>query len=279
MPAAAPRRVTQYFEMLGNRAIYHDGWVACTTPPIAPWDPNSADVDPITGYRWELYDINNDFTQAENLVESAPEKLKDLQIRFYAEAAKYNVLPIDNGRTGRLDPANRPSLSRGRKSFTFFEGMTRIPEGAAPDIKNKSFAITAVIELAAGDPSGMILTQGGLSGDTASMLKRESRSFHYNLFDVAHYEVAGTEALSAGSTLCESSLRLTAEASARGATRRSRLTAMPSAQGRIERTIPIRVTLDEGLDVGEDTGTPLNLSYDVPFKFPGRIEKVTIDLK
>ena len=119
---AKSRRTTQYFEMLGNRAIYHDGWVACTTPPLPPWDPGTADNDVITGYQWELYDTDKDFSQADNLAARNPEKLKELQLQFYTEAARYNVLPLDNSKTSRLDPAIRPSLTRGRKSFTFYRG-------------------------------------------------------------------------------------------------------------------------------------------------------------
>ncbi|MCY2982023.1 MAG: arylsulfatase, partial [Planctomycetota bacterium] len=137
--AKAPdRRTKQYFELLANRAIYNDGWVACTTPVGAPWDSAGSKADEITGYNWELYDVNKDFSQADDLAAKMPDKLKDMQLLFYAEAAKYNVLPIDNSKTERLDPAIRPSLTRGRSSFTFHEGMTRIPEGAQPDIKNKS---------------------------------------------------------------------------------------------------------------------------------------------
>src|SRR5262249_36293107 len=146
--AKAPsRRTTQYFEMAGNRAIYHDGWVACTTPPVPPWDPKGAEADVIDGYKWELYQTDKDFSQAEDLAAKEPKKAKDLQLLFYTEAARYNVLPLDNSKTERLDPAIRPSLTRGRKSFSYYQGQTRIPEGASPDIKNKSWSVTADVEV------------------------------------------------------------------------------------------------------------------------------------
>ncbi|MFN9972134.1 MAG: sulfatase-like hydrolase/transferase, partial [Phycisphaerae bacterium] len=156
---AKDRRTKQYFELLSNRAIYSDGWVACTTPVGAPWESAGAKVDEITGYKWELYDTNKDFSQAHNLAAEMPDKLKDLQLLFYTEAARYNVLPIDNSKTERLDPAIRPSLTRGRKSFSYTEGMIRIPEGASPDIKNKSWSITADVEVRE-NASGIIVTQG-----------------------------------------------------------------------------------------------------------------------
>src|SRR5208283_3061810 len=159
--ATAPsRHRTQYFEMLGNRAIYNDGWVAATTPPIPPWVAVGKPVA-IDDYKWELYDTTHDFSEATNLAATEPKKLRDLQDLFWVEAAKYNVLPLDNSKVERLDVSNRPSLTRGRYEFTYYPGMVRIPEGSAPDIKNKSYRITADVEIPAGGAEGMLLTQGG----------------------------------------------------------------------------------------------------------------------
>ena len=278
--AKAPStRTTQYFEMLGNRAIYNDGWVACTTPPVAPWSPAGAEVDPITGYNWELYHVAEDFSEAVDLAKQHPDKVRDLQTLFYAEAAKYNVLPIDNSKTTRLDPAIRPSLTRGRNSFTYYEGMTRIPEGAAPDVKNKSFSITADVEIKKKGEQGIILTQGGLFGGYALMLQQGKPVFHYNLVDVAHYNIAATQALAPGKHSIVFDFNYDGGGIGKGGAGTLTVDGRQVAQGRIERTIPIRISLDEGLDVGEDTGTPVVISYDVPFKFTGEIEKVTIDLK
>ena len=275
---AKSRRTTQYFEMLGNRAIYHDGWVACTTPPLPPWDPGSAEEDVITGYRWELYHTDEDFSQAVDLAAKNPEKLKELQLLFYTEAARYDVLPLDNSKTARLDPAIRPSLTRGRKSFTFYDGQTRIPEGASPDIKNKSWSVTAEIEVKR-DSGGMIITQGGLFSGWALYLDKGKPVFHSNFCDVAHYQVAGKEPLAPGRHTLKTDFAYDGGGIGRGGTATLSVDGKPVAEGRIERTVPIRVSLDEGLDVGEDTGTPVNLGYDVPFRFSGEIRKVTIDLK
>jgi arylsulfatase len=275
---AKSRRTKQYFELLANRAIYSDGWVACTTPPNSPWDPAGANVDEITGYKWELYDTSKDFSQTENLASKMPEKLKDLQLLFYTEAAKYNVLPIDNSKTTRLDPAIRPSLTRGRNSFTYFEGMTRIPEGASPDVKNKSWSINAELDVKE-DTSGMIITMGGLFGGWGLYLNQGIPIFHYNFVDVAHYEIAGKERLSHGKHQLRMDFTYDGGGIGKGGTAKISVDGKEVAKARLERTIPIRVALDETLDIGEDTGTPVNLTYNVPFRFTGKIDKVTIELK
>jgi arylsulfatase len=269
-------RKTQYFEMFCNSAIYHDGWVACTTPPLPPWSPSGADLDFITGYNWELYHVAEDFSQANDLAKKEPAKLKELQLLFFAEAARYNVLPFDNSKIARLDPAIRPSLTRGRTSFTYTEGMTRIPEGASPDIKNKSWSVTAEVEVKSA--TGMIITQGGLFGGWGLYLEKGKPVFHYNYVDVAHYEVVGNE-LTPGKHSIKMAFAYDGGGIGKGGTATLSVDGKEVANGRIEKTIPIRITLDESLDVGEDTGTPVNLSYDVPFKFTGKIEKVTIELK
>ncbi|MFO1001678.1 MAG: arylsulfatase [Planctomycetaceae bacterium] len=274
---AKDRRTKQYFELLSNRAIYSDGWVACTTPVGAPWDSAGAKVDEITGYKWELYDTSKDFSQAHDLSAEMPDKLKDLQLLFYTEAARYNVLPIDNSKTERLDPAIRPSLTRGRKSFSYTEGMVRIPEGASPDIKNKSWSIKAEVEVKE-NASGIIVTQGGLFGGWGLYLNQGKPVFHYNFVDVARFDISGKESLTPGKHSVEMQFAYDGGGIGRGGMATVIVDGKPAAKGRVERTIPIRITLDETLDIGEDCGTPVNLTYDVPFRFEGEIENVTISL-
>ncbi len=159
--AKAPTaRRTQYFEMFGNRAIYDNGWIAATTPHFAPWEDVTVNVptDVIDGYKWELYHVADDFSEAVDLADKFPDKLYELQLLFYAEAAKYNVLPLDDSKAARIDPAIRPSLTRDRVEFTYYGTVTRIPEGTAPDIKNKSFRITANITVPQGGVQGIVIT-------------------------------------------------------------------------------------------------------------------------
>src|SRR5206468_5808879 len=154
--AKAPsRHRTQYFEILGNRAIYNDGWIASTTPPVAPWVVGGQKPD-VLEYKWELYHVTDDFSQAVNLADKESPKLRDLQELLWVEAAKYNVLPLDNSVLDRFDVSIRPSLTRGRNVFTYYPGQMRIPEGTAPDLNNKSFKIGATVEIPAVGANGVI---------------------------------------------------------------------------------------------------------------------------
>jgi arylsulfatase len=275
--AKAPStRHTQYFEMFGNRGIYHDGWVACTTPARVPWDMKAPTVDVISGYHWELYHVADDFSEAVNLADKYPDKLHELQLLFYAEAAKYNVLPLDDSTIGRFDVSIRPSLTRGRTEFTYYGTVTRVPEGTAPDIKNKSFRITADVVLPKGDEQGIIVTQGGLSAGYALMFKAGRPIFHYNMANVAHYNVAAKDALAAGKHTIMFDFEYDGGGIGKGGTGTLSVDGRKIAEGRIENTMPVRFSFDETFGVGEDTGTPVSEDYDVPFKFTGQIEKVVI---
>ncbi len=275
--ARAPSmRRTQYFEMFGMRAIYHDGWVACTTP-VSPLgvsaDPKQ---DVITGYKWEIYKVTEDFSEAVDLAAGNPGKLQEMQLLFYAEAAKYNVLPLDNTRMPRMDVSIRPSLTRGRTEFTYQGTVTRIPEGAAPDLKNKSFSISADVVLSRGNEQGIIVTHGGISAGYALMLESGKPVFHYNFADIAHYNIAARNALKPGRHNIVLDFKYDGGGLGRGGTATLFVDGKRAAQGRVEHTIPGRMSLDETFDVGADTGTPVSLSYDVPFAFTGKLEKVVI---
>jgi arylsulfatase len=269
---------TQYFEIAGDRAIYRDGWVAATTPQFMPWQPPGPIPDVMTGYPWELYDTSKDFSQAENLAASQPERLRSMQELFLVEAARRNVLPLDNRKVERFDTTIRPSLTRGRTSFSYAGGMVRIPESAAPDVKNKSFTITAQVDLAKAPAEGVIVTQGGLFGGWALYLEKGRPVFFYNTANVHHATVASPAALGPGKHTVALDFRYDGGGVGKGGLATLKVDGQKVAEGRIERTIPFRISLDEGFDVGEDTGTPVNHGYDVPFRFTGRLDKVTIDL-
>ena len=280
-PNAPSTRHTQYFEVFAHRAIYHDGWLACTTPAYGgTWEDQTKfkRVDVINGYKWELYNVDKDFSEAVNLADKYPDKLHDLQLLFYAEAAKYNVLPLDDSGSERSDPSIRPSLTRGRTEFTYTGPVKRIPEGAAPYIKNKSFSITADVVLPKGNEQGVLVTQGGLSGGYALMFESGRPGFYYNLANVAHYSIVSKHALKPGKHTVVFDFKYDGGGIGKGGTGTLSVDGKQVAQGRIDRTTPFRFSLDETFDVGEDTGTPVSLDYDVPFKFTGQIEKVVINL-
>ncbi len=277
-PQAPPARRTQYFELLGNRAIYHDGWLACTTPARAPWDTSAPTVDVINGYKWELYHVAQDFSEAVDLADKYPDKLRELQLLFYAEAAKYSVLPLDDSTIERFDVSIRPSLTRGRTEFAYYGTVTRIPEGAAPDIKNKSFRITANVVLPKGSEQGVVVTQGGLSAGYALLFKGGKPIFHYNMANTAHFNIAAKNPLTPGRHTVAFDFRYDGGGIGKGGTGTISVDGKQVAEGRIGNTMPFRFSFDETFDVGEDTGTPVSGDYDVPFNFTGQIEKVVINL-
>ncbi len=277
--AKAPStRHTQYFEMFGMRALYHDGWIACTTPPTPLGEIADPTVDIITGYQWELYDTTTDFSEAVNLAAKYPDKLEEMQLLFYSEAAKYNVLPLDNQRIPRTDVSIRPSLTRGRTDFTYHGTIARIPEGAAPNVKNKSFHVTADVTLPKGGENGVLVTQGGLSAGWALLLMGGRPMFHYNFGNVAHYSVAADGAVAPGKHTIAFDFRYDGGGIGKGGTGTITVDGKQVAQGRIDHTMPYRLSLDETFDVGEDTGTPVSLDYEVPFAFDGTIDELVVHL-
>jgi arylsulfatase len=268
--------------MFGNRAIYHDGWVAATTPGVAPWDTAAemqGRLPAVLDYQWELYNVSKDFSQADNLAAKEPAKLKELQALFWKEAAKYNVLPIENGRIDRFDVSNRPSLTTGRDEFTYYPGLVRIPEGAAPDLKNKSYQIKAEVEIPKAGAEGMLITHGGRFSGYGLYLLKGRPVFTYNLAGVARYSIAGKDPLAPGKHTILFDFKYDGGGLGKGGNGTLLVDGKAVATGRIERTLPFRLSLDETLDCGEDTGTPITEDYKVPFKFTGKLEKVTIDLK
>jgi arylsulfatase len=275
--AKAPsKRRTQYFEMFCNRAIYNDGWVAATTPPLPPWAVGKAIG--IDDYQWELYDITKDFSEANNLAASESKKLRELQELFWIEAAKYNVLPLDNSKIERMDVANRPSLTRGRSLFTYYPGMARIPEGSAPDIKNKSFKIAAQVEVPDGGAEGVLVTQGGRFNGWALYLLEGKPVFHYNLIGKFRSSTTGKEKLTPGKHVIVVDFKYDGPGLGKGGTITMKVDDKSAAEGKLARTVPLRFSADETLDIGEDTGTPASEDYSVPFKFTGNLAKVMIEL-
>ncbi len=277
-PKADPARTTQYFEMFANRAIYDNGWVACTTPTTPPWVSVADPVDVIDGYKWELYNINEDFSESNDLSQEYPDRLAELQRLFYIEAVKNDVLPLDNSKVERLDVKNRPSLTEGRETFTYYEGMVRIPEGSAPDLKNKSFGISAVVEIPDGGAEGLVMTQGGRFCGLGLYLLESKPVFHYNLAGVERYEVKSDRKLSPGRHVVTVDFNYDGGGVGKGGEATLSVDGKKVASEKFPRTIAFRMSLDETLDIGEDTGTPVSEDYRVPFRFTGEVEKVTIQI-
>ena len=279
-PKAPSTHHTQYFEMFGNRALYRDGWIASTTPRNLPWvlTPNTWNV--ATDYAWELYNLNEDYSQAVNLAAKEPKKLKEMQDLFWGEAAKYNVLPLDDSRIERFDVSNRPSLTAGRTRFTYQPGLARIPEGSCPDVKNKSFRITADLEVPEAGADGMLITQGGRFGGYGFYVFEGKPVFLYNLAGVARYRIAGKEKFTAGKHAVAFDFKYDGGGIGKGGTGTLTVDDKTVAEGKVERTLPFRLQGDETLDCGEDTGTPVSEEYadKMPFKFTGKLNKVVIDI-
>ena len=221
---AQDRHKTQYFEIFGNRAIYHDGWVAATVHK-APWEaePRRKLADDV----WELYNVDEDFSEANDLAASNPAKLNELQALFMKEAEKYRVLPIDDRAIERFDPAmaGRPDLMAGRKSLTVFEGMTGMMENAFINVKNQSVTITADVEVPTGGANGVILCQGGRFGGWSLYVKDGKPAYTYNFVGLQEYTINANQRLTPGKSRSSSTSRTTATAAAKAESARFRLMA------------------------------------------------------
>jgi arylsulfatase len=287
--ASAPsRRPTQYFEMLGNRAIYNDGWVAATTPATLPWELSSGTPpDVITGYKWELYNVAEDPTESTDLAARMPEKLKQLQDVFYAEAQKHDVLPLDNSSLARWNSA-RPNLTAGRTVFTYSGVLTGVPNSGAPSILNKSYTISAEVTIPKGGAEGVIVTDGGRFGGYALLLSKGVggvRSgkpvFIYNLLNLKRTTWAGPE-LGAGKHTIVFDYKVDGPGLGKGGTGVLSVDGKEVARNTMKNSTPITFPEDETFDVGQDTRTGVALleyRYDPPFKFTGTIDKLSFDLQ
>jgi len=274
-------RTTQYFEVAGNRAIYHDGWFARTihkapweTKPRRPLQDNSA---------WELYDTRTDFSLANNLAAKNPKKLAELQALFLKEAAKYGVLPIDDRVFERLDGAavGRPDLMGGRTSITLSEGMVGMMESVFPNVKNRSKTITAEIEVPAGGGNGTILAQGGRFGGWSLYVKDGVPAYDYNFLGLQRFTVAGKEKLKPGKSTIRFDFAYDGGGPGKGGNGTLLVNGQKVAEGRIERTQPGLFSADETADVGIDLGTPVveAIGAEAKSRFSGRIPKVTVEVK
>ena len=277
--SASETRPTQYFELLVNRGIYHEGWMA-SSRSFVPWAPVRGDFDPINA-KWELYNINKDFTQADNVASQNPDKVKELEALFWKEAEKYHVLPLDWRAVERLNAElqGRPSLAGKRNKFTYYPGQIALPDGASPPVLNKSFSITADIEIPDSGAEGMIYTHGGLTGGLGIYLRDGKANFVYNYLAMDRTTIT-SEPLSKGKVRLSINFAYQGKPGERGKPASVVITANGKkvGEGKIPKTVPLQFSLGEGVDVGMDSGSAVDFTYKLPFAFTGKIEKVVVEL-
>jgi arylsulfatase len=274
---APAQRETQYFEMMGNRALYHNGWVAGCLHGRLPWETaGGASFDDDT---WELYNIEQDFSQANDLAKKEPKKLRDLQDRFMAEAAKFNVLPLDDRFAQRADPTIRPSYIRGKMRFVYPAGTIRIGERSSPPIHNVHHTIAAEIEIPQSGAEGVIVCCGGVGGGYTVFLKDGKLHWEHNYYNEVRYRVSSTDALPPGKHVISVEVKADQQGKmGTGGTATLRLGEKNIGEGRFDKQVPVYFTTNETFDIGCDTCSPVSDQYESPFPFTGTIARVAIDV-
>ncbi|HEY3712507.1 MAG TPA: arylsulfatase [Amycolatopsis sp.] len=279
--AAAPEtHHTQYFEMCGNRGIYHEGWMAVTRHGV-PWEMVPTGRRPFSADVWELYDLTTDWSQAHDLAARHPERLRALQDLFLVEAAKHQVFPLDDRVTERENPrlAGRIDLLGDRTSVTYRGGMRRFTEETTPNVKNRSHAVTADLEVPAEPATGVVIAQGGRFGGWALYFTAGRPAYVYNYFGLELFTIAATAILPPGRHEVRLDFDYDGGGLGRGGTAVLTVDGEKQATGRVERTIPYYFSFDETLDVGVDLGTPVTDDYPaLDNTFTGVIHTVRVDL-
>jgi arylsulfatase A-like enzyme len=285
------RHRTQYFEMFGQWALYHDGWFLSTKVNRAPWDAfGPANTNPLNNQVLELFDLNKDFSQSENIAAKYPEKVKEMRQTFVAEAKKYQVFPLDASVAARI-VAPRPNITAGRHEFVYTRPMTGLPQGDSPVLLNTSYTITADIEVPEGGAEGMILTSGGRFGGYGFYLLKGKPVFLWNMFDLERPKWEAPETLPPGRHTLEFDFKY--DGAGPGTLARNdfsgvgqpgtgtlKVNGKEVATKRMEKTVPMILQWDESFDIGSDTLTGVNdADYKPPFAFNGTLNKVTVRLQ
>lgn len=276
--------------MFGEYALYHEGWMAVTKVTRPPWDVlGPVNQDPANS-EWELYDLSNDWTQARDVAAAHPDKLKELQDLFWQEAAKYQVLPLDATVAARI-VTPRPSITAGRTDFVWNGPLTGTPNGDAPNVLNTSYTFNAAVEVPNGGGEGMLITQGGRFAGYGFYLKHGEPVFLWNLLGLQRERWEGTQALSPGKHQLQFDFKYDGLGAGtlafnnlsgigQGGTGTLKVDGEVVAEKRMEHTIPTILQFDENLDVGSDTGTPVDdADYQVPFAFTGKIDQITLKIE
>lgn len=270
-------RKVQYFEMMGNRALYKDGWMASVRHGRLPWVTGIGSSKGFDEDTWELYDLRRDFSQYDNVAAKNPEKLKELQDAFWVEAEKYQVLPLDDRLAERIDPANRPSLIAGRTVFTYYQGAHIADSSAAPT-QNRSHTITAYLDIPEGGADGVLAAVGGTALGFSLYVKDGRPVYEYNYYSARHTIVTGSETLTPGPSTVRVEFLYDGGGIGKGATVSLFVNDKKVGQGRMESTSWVgKYSGDETFDIGEDSGSPASEAYRSPNRFTGTIRKIVID--
>jgi arylsulfatase len=281
--ADAPgRRTTQYFEMFGSRAIYHDGWIASAPPVVAPWALTLAPppTDVMNGFKWQLYDLTKDWTQADDVASKMPDKLRDMEQTFTMEATKYNVFPLDDRTLPRfIGP--KPSYTPGRTEFTYTGELTNVPHpgiAGAPNVLDKSYTMTAEVEIPEGGAEGMLVTDGGRFSGYGFYLLKGVPIFTWNLIQLDMVKWQGKDALAPGKHTLEFDWKYDGPGLGKGGTGTLKVDGQVVDTKSMPKSLPIGIGWVETFDVGIDTGTSVDDDYQVPFPFTGKLDKLTVKL-
>jgi arylsulfatase len=286
---APSRHHTQYFEMMGDHAIYHNGWIASTKVMRPPWDVSGPVSQDPASFPYELYDVEHDWTQYTNLADKYPDKVKEMDKLFWEEAAKYQVMPLDASVATRLVQP-RPSLSAGRTHFTWDGSVTGTPYGDAPSILNTSYTFTAEVEVPADGGNGMIVTAGGRFGGYGFYILKGKPTFTWNLVDLKRIKWQGPEVLSPGMHTLVYDFKYNGLGAAtlafnnlsgigQGGTGTLKVDGKVVATQTMEHTLPLILQWDENFDIGSDTETGVDdQDYQPPFTFNGKLNKLTLDI-
>ena len=280
-PDAPERHTTQYFEMFGNRALYHEGWFARTLHR-APWQTGTQ--QPLESDTWDLYDTRSDFSLTRNLAAEHPDKLAELQALFMDEAERFHVLPIDDRTVERVNPAlaGRPDLLGGRKSLTLYDGMNGMLENTFLNVKNQSKTLTAEVVIPQGGANGVIVTQGGRFGGWCLYVKDGKPAYTYNYLGLERYTVASAAPLAPGNATIVLDFDYDGGGIGKGGTAKLSVNGAPVAEGRIEKTQALIFSADETADVGLDNQTPVAEGIGIgrlQTRFTGEIDRVVVQVE
>lgn len=275
--AASPRS-EQYFEVLSNRSIYDNGWKADAQHTL-PWRqdlaPGKWDED-----KWELYNLDKDFSESNDLAAQMPDKVKEMKAKFDEQATQYNVYPLDDRGAARLrvPKPGVPGSLPDAKQYTYYAGATRLAESAAPNMKNRSWTLTAEIDTHSDKDSGVIMAIGGVSAGMSLYLDKGKPVFHYNWFEEHRYVVASEQTVPKGKSTVVLDFAYDGQGPGKGGTAKILVDGKQVAEGRVDKTVAGRFGIDT-FGIGEDSGQPVSNTYKPPFRFEGDIAKVVIDLK